>query len=687
MSITKGMNNMNGWISKDNKWYFYKNDVPVKGWYRFTTADGEKADHWSFFDKNTGIMYTGWHKMGNAEGETAEHWSYFGDNGWLRTGWQQMGKGTNNPDGNSPKHWSYFGKNGWLRTGWCKLTQKDDNEQVDHWSYFGSNGWLRTRWVLFGKGTSEPDGNSKQHWSFFGNNGWLYTGLVKLTENDGEKPHLSYFDERGWLVTKTTVKVDGKTYKADSRGWLTESGDTPTPTPNIMTQTKFLAWALGKYLDYDKMYGVQCFTKDHYVNMADGTYKAIQDIEIGDRVLDINNKEVSVTKTFKHTAPVFKVKTNLTEFEVTEDHPFLYDDDSFSSIFDIGEKTPKLYDKTNSEESGLTDNELRFLGVWLGDGSLIRYKDGRSWDARITYGDSKADYVNSLEILSNTVNRKDSVGSKDGSFRKSDHPKLIEHIYKCYDEYNQKQLPLIYTNREYELILDGYLHADGYERVCDSFHCWQVSSTSKKLLSSIQAICIVLGYATCSIRRKTRTEDTITIRGKEVRNVKPIYVMQIRKDGKANHPKIVDSEYIGEQTVYNIEVDGSHTYICNNYKVHNCVDLIKYDLDMVFDVTPGSWGNAHAYYDNYNSLPLLVKHFTRIPNTPSFVPQKGDIVIWKKALNGLYGHIAIADGVGNTDYFYSYDQNWTGHNDKCTRIRHNYDYVAGVLRPKDKSKI
>lgn len=333
-----------GWKFIEGRYYYYENNQPVKGWKYFTEKDGEKTPHWSFFDLKTGQLYTGWHWMTSAEGEKTPHWSYFGSNGWLRTGWY------------------YF-------------TTKNDKEPTDHWSYFGANGWLRTGWVKFGKGTSEPDGDSKPHWSYFGDNGWLYTGLVSLGAADKETPHLSFFDDKGWLVTNSTVIVDGKTYKADGKGWLTLVKTDPTPPVNVMTQTKFLAWANGKYLDYDGVYGVQC------------------------------------------------------------------------------------------------------------------------------------------------------------------------------------------------------------------------------------------------------------------------------------------------------------------------VDLIKYDLDKVFNIKPGAWGNAHAYYDNFYDHPELVKTFDRIANTPDFVPKKGDIVVWKKALNGAYGHIAIADGVGNTDYFYSYDQNWTGHNDKCTRIYHSYKYVAGVLRPKDKSKI
>lgn len=119
-----------------------------------------------------------------------------------------------------------------------------------------------------------------------------------------------------------------------------------------------------------------------------------------------------------------------------------------------------------------------------------------------------------------------------------------------------------------------------------------------------------------------------------------------------------------------------------------CVDLIKYYLDEVFGIKPGAWGNAHDYYDNFNSYPDLVKNFTRIANTPEFVPKKGDIAVWKSSLSsGGWGHVAICTGEGDTSYFCSYDQNWTGNHDACTKIRHNYSHFAGVLRPKDQTKV
>lgn len=115
-----------------------------------------------------------------------------------------------------------------------------------------------------------------------------------------------------------------------------------------------------------------------------------------------------------------------------------------------------------------------------------------------------------------------------------------------------------------------------------------------------------------------------------------------------------------------------------------CVDLAKMYMNKVFGLTPLSLGNAKDYYENYNNAPILYNNFTRIANTPNFVPQKGDLVVWGTGL-GKYGHIAIATGVGNKSNFKSWDLNWGSK--YVTEILHSYKGFLGVLRPKDQTKI
>ena len=212
-----------GWLKENERHFYVKEGIPYIGWHKMGEIEKESREHWSYFG-NDGVLRTGWQEMGqgttNPDGKNKRHWSYFGSNGWLRTGWVQLGKGTSEPDGNKEKHWSYFGSNGWLRTGWQEMgqgTTNPDGKNKRHWSYFGSNGWLRTGWLLLGKGTSEPDNNSAPHWSYFGDNGWLSTGIRKIAGMT------STFNDYGWLRRYETVTPH---YNQYAYGYPTGCGGT-----------------------------------------------------------------------------------------------------------------------------------------------------------------------------------------------------------------------------------------------------------------------------------------------------------------------------------------------------------------------------------------------------------------------------------------------------------------------------
>ena len=136
-------------------------------------------------------------------------------------------------------------------------------------------------------------------------------------------------------------------------------------------------------------------------------------------------------------------------------------------------------------------------------------------------------------------------------------------------------------------------------------------------------------------------------------------------------------EFVKKYNGKSIDYDGAYGV--------QCTDLIKLYVEKVFGVSAGSasWGNAKYYYTN---TPAKLKNITtKIANTASFVPKKGDIMVWNGNVGGGAGHVAICTGEGTTSYFYSYDQNWNGK--AMHKVKHSYDNVYGVLRPKDQSKI
>lgn len=116
-----------------------------------------------------------------------------------------------------------------------------------------------------------------------------------------------------------------------------------------------------------------------------------------------------------------------------------------------------------------------------------------------------------------------------------------------------------------------------------------------------------------------------------------------------------------------------------------CVDLFRFYNHEVLEIDqPKGVVGAADFWTNYESDSVLGKNFDKIPNTPNFTPQSGDVMLWNKNAGGGFGHVAICTGENTgTQYFKSFDQNWSRVS-YCEIVNHNYKNVLGVLRPKAK---
>lgn len=108
-----------------------------------------------------------------------------------------------------------------------------------------------------------------------------------------------------------------------------------------------------------------------------------------------------------------------------------------------------------------------------------------------------------------------------------------------------------------------------------------------------------------------------------------------------------------------------------------CKDLFNfYNKEVVG--APRIYGHAKDLWTSTTAL----KYYHRIPNTWTFVPREGDVMVWPAWSANPYGHVAIVSH-GNLLWFVSFDQNWPL-GTPCHFQTHNYTYprVYGVLRPK-----
>jgi uncharacterized coiled-coil protein SlyX len=107
-----------------------------------------------------------------------------------------------------------------------------------------------------------------------------------------------------------------------------------------------------------------------------------------------------------------------------------------------------------------------------------------------------------------------------------------------------------------------------------------------------------------------------------------------------------------------------------------CMDLMHQYCVEVLGITDGRVLAAPAAKDVWNTPVFGKDKFESIANSPTGVPQKGDIVLFGTEV-GPYGHVAIVQSA-DVNTVTTFDQNWSGHQ-YCETITHKYGGSQGVL--------
>jgi len=136
------------------------------------------------------------------------------------------------------------------------------------------------------------------------------------------------------------------------------------------------------------------------------------------------------------------------------------------------------------------------------------------------------------------------------------------------------------------------------------------------------------------------------------------------RENNVNLPEFV-KKYDGQP----IDYDKNYGPQCQDLYRQYCKEVL-----CVPQSTPVKDGGAIDVWNVY-----LKDYFTAIKNTPSGIPNSGDIMIWGKGV-GKYGHIAVFL-FGDVRNFYSFDQNWPV-GSKCHIQFHDYSALIGWLRKK-----
>lgn len=126
--------------------------------------------------------------------------------------------------------------------------------------------------------------------------------------------------------------------------------------------------------------------------------------------------------------------------------------------------------------------------------------------------------------------------------------------------------------------------------------------------------------------------------------------------------------FIAKWNMRGIDFDGAYA--------NQCMDLMHQYCVEVLGLSDGRILAAPAAKDVWLTNVFGKDKFEAISNTPTGVPQKGDIIFWGTEV-GPYGHVAVVVSA-NVDSFKSFDQNWSGHQ-YCEIVTHKYGGTKGVL--------
>ena len=349
--------------------------------------------------------------------------------------------------------------------------------------------------------------------------------------------------------------------------------------------------------EYIMTYSFPCFTKDSLVLTNNG-YKQIIDIKVGDYVLSHDNKYHKVINTFNNGVhDIYSIKgMGIDGIKTTKNHKFYV-----REMYRKGHNQKRCFTKPKWKEvKDLTKKD--YLGIAINrnnikyvDEKLPTYDNNFWWIVGRYLGDGWLRNQGGIIICCGKDELQEITYHLDKlpfNYNVVEEPTVYKiHISKkCVGEFmsqfgtgaSNKHLTSIIFDlpiSNLKHLIDGYMSADG----CFTNGVYKATSTSRELLYGI-AQCIAKVEKTPYRIYKVKTKPKKIIDGREINQkdwyqlvYKPLKCKQDKafyEDGYIWYP-ISDIKYVGNENVYDIEVEDSHSFTVQNTIVHNCQDLSK----------------------------------------------------------------------------------------------------------------
>jgi len=370
--------------------------------------------------------------------------------------------------------------------------------------------------------------------------------------------------------------------------------------PGVPCHGDFTTIQKGDYEPIDLLVGgTPCFVKGHMVLCEEG-YKPIEEVVVGDRVVTHLGRLKRVLAVGSKKAAVGKLKgIGVPEgFIVTADHPFLSVDwsnqntkrgNAYAKIEKCGE--PEW--NASKDMPGLqwcsllyyyvpltpyvsstkfdTKEAMYVAGMYLGDGHIRKWSDKNKKALVLSLNDTKLSRLQKAGIdLSQGTITQEATSTRITFCDTVLCDWLIAHFGQLSHEKHIPAWVMDHPNRRD--FMQGYLDTDG----CVRDNCVTASTVSKSLAYGVADILNSEGYVASVTLIKTTSTCVIegrTVRQRDWYQIAAFPEMNSRKS-RVRHGYLLRTVQsftpIGEDKVFNIEVDEDNSYVCNGIVVHNC---------------------------------------------------------------------------------------------------------------------
>jgi len=325
---------------------------------------------------------------------------------------------------------------------------------------------------------------------------------------------------------------------------------------------------------------VGCLVAGTRVLMADGTWKNIEDVGVGDLVVSYDSVECVEAMIPQGVADVYEVKTSNHTVQGTANHPFLVLGDDGKTRWvkledlRVRDRLVSFQCKMSGENPReLVDEELWILGFMFGDGWITHHPSKnnsmrwltcfsagmddavnervknffeKKFNMRMQYREKKRYYYTEVGRVGRYL---ESLGFKGNAKTK----RVPEHVFRL-------PVKLRHSFLEGFVAADGHVDKNGYNRI---------ELCNKELIKDIQLLAIISGFKNNNIYERTREHKPPHTKKPRDFTTYHVGFGKVFHEQKFDFSRVRSIKYVGKKEVYDLTVSNTKNFVAEGLVVHN----------------------------------------------------------------------------------------------------------------------